>query len=423
MAASVWTEVSFTLFIGLRYLGARRREAFLSLIGTVATVGIALGVMTLDVVLSVMSGFEGDLRDRILGLTPHVSADSPVGRMTVSDDLLARIRAVPGVVGAGRFVLGQALLSSGDELAGVELRGIEPAIRVTDLAQHMTVGDLEDLARDHAVVGAETNAVRLPGIVIGREVARELRVVKGDPVTVVSPQGIPTALGMVPRVKRFAVVGIFRSGMSEYDATRAFVHLPRAQRFFRYGDDVSGVEVRVANPENADRAAHEIAGLVDLGTRVSDWMVTNGTLFSALQLEKTVYFVVLLLIILVAAFNIVATLIMAVIDKRKDIAVLKSMGACNRDIAGIFVWSGLLIGVIGSTVGSLAGWGLCWALQRYEFVQLPPDVFYVSTLPVEMSPSSFCGVLLVSLGISVVASVYPATRAARLAPVEVIRYE
>ncbi len=415
--------MSFPLFIGLRYLGARRREAFLSLIGAVATIGIALGVMTLDVVLSVMGGFESDLRDRILGLTPHVTVDAPAGRMTASDELMAQIHGVSGVLAAERFVLGQVVLSSGDELAGVELRGIESDSTVTDLARHVGGGDLADIALEHAINGAGADGVRLPGIVLGREVARQLRVAEGDPVTVVSPQGIPTALGMVPRVKRFSVVGVFRSGMSEYDASRAFVHLPRAQRFFRFGDEVSGVAVRVADPDRAHLAAGQIATLVDIGIRVSDWMVTNGTLFSALQLEKTVYFVVLLLIVLVAAFNIVATLIMAVMNKRKDIAVLKSMGARNRDIAGIFVWSGLLIGLIGASSGSLAGWGLCWALQRYEFVQLPPDVFYVSTLPVEMSASYFVAVLVVSLLICVVASVYPARRAARLAPVEVIRYE
>lgn len=417
------TRLRFPLFIGLRYLGARRREAFLSLIGTVATVGIALGVMTLNVVLSVMSGFESDLRDRILGLTPHVTVDSPAGRMQAPNELIARIADIPGVVRASRFVLGQVVLSSGDELAGVELRGIEADGGATDLARHVAGGDLRDLASEHAPIGADAAGVRLPGIVLGREVARQLRVADGDPVTVVSPQGIPTALGMVPRVKRFVVVGVFRSGMSEFDATRAFVHLPRAQRFFRLGDSVTGVAVRVDDPDHADRIGRRIAEVVGFGTRVSDWMVTNGTLFSALQLEKTVYFVVLLLIVLVAAFNIVATLIMAVMNKRKDIAVLKSMGARDRDIARIFVWSGLLIGAIGSVAGSLAGWGLCWALQRYEFIQLPPDVFYVSTLPVEMNGVYFAGVLLVSLAICVVASVYPANRAAGLSPVEVIRYE
>lgn len=414
--------MSFPLFIGLRYLRARKREASLSLIGMVATVGIALGVMTLNVVLSVMSGFESDLRDRILGLTPHVTIDVPLGRMVAPPDLITRVEQVDGVAAAAPFVVGQVVLSSGDELAGVELRGIDSEGGATDLARHVG-GDLSDLALDHSLEEGDGGLVRLPGIVLGREVAAQLRVTEGDPVTVVSPQGMPTALGTVPRVRRFLVVGVFRSGMSEYDATRAFVHLPEAQRFFRLGEQVSGVEVRLDDPQEAAAAARRISAVVEVGVRLSNWMETNGTLFSALQLEKTVYFVVLLLIVLVAAFNIVATLIMVVMNKRKDIAVLKSMGAESRDIAAIFVWSGLLIGLIGALSGSAAGLVLCWALERYEFVQLPPDVFYVSTLPVEMSAGSFLGVSLVALCICVAASVYPANRAARLAPVDVIRHE
>jgi lipoprotein-releasing system permease protein len=418
-----WIEVSFPLFIGLRYLRARKREASLSLIGSIATIGIALGVMTLNVVLSVMSGFESDLRDRILGLTPHVTIDSAIGRLHAPRELVARLGEVTGVSAVAPFAVGQVVLSSGDELAGVELRGVDTAGGATDLARHVVGGDLSDLARDHPVADSEGVAVRLPGIVLGRDVAGQLRVGEGDPVTVVSPQGVPTALGMVPRVKRFVVVGVFRSGMSEYDATRVFVHLPEAQRFFRLGEQVSGIEVRLEDAQDAALAARRMAPLLDVGMRVSDWMETNSTLFSALQLEKTVYFIVLLLIVLVAAFNIVATLIMVVMNKRKDIAVLKSMGAGNREIAAIFVWSGLLIGIIGAAGGSVAGLALCWALDRYEFVELPPDVFYVSTLPVEMSAPSFLGVSLVALAICVLASVYPANRAARLAPVDVIRHE
>ncbi len=410
-------------FIGLRYLRARRREASFSLIGIIATLGIALGVMTLDVVLSVMGGFERDLRDRILGLTPHIVIEAPAGRFEASPELLSRLRQVAGVAAVSPFAAGQAVLSAGDEIAGVEVRGVRVEGGAVDLARHIAGGGLADLATIHAIEDAEGRRVELPGIILGRDVARQLRVGVGDPVTLVSPQGMPSAVGIIPRVKRFAVAGTVRSGMSEYDASRAFVHLPRAQRFFRWGDEVTGVEVRTDDVERADVVASHLVPEVDMGLQVRDWKQSNRALFSALQLEKTVYFAVLLLIVLVAAFNIVATLIMVVMNKRKDIAVLKSMGARNRDVAGIFVWSGLLIGVAGATLGTLAGAALCWALQRYEFIDLPPDVFYVSTLPVDARPQTFAGVLLVALFICAAASIYPARKAARLAPVDVIRHE
>jgi lipoprotein-releasing system permease protein len=407
----------------MRYLRAKRREAFLSLITVIAIVGVGLGVMTLVVVLSVMSGFEEDLRDRILGFTPHVLITPESANAMRDEGLLGRVRVVAGVETAAPFVTGQVMLASGNDVAGAILRGVMvDGSAAIDLQGSVGAGVVGDMAERHAVLGDGAAVVRLPGVVIGRQLARRLRVAPGDPIAAVSPQPMLTAIGLVPRVKRFAVVGVFDSGMSDYDAALAFVHLPEAQRFFRLDDLFTGVEVRVDDLERADLIGHQIAAAAGFSFRVRDWMQDNQALFSALQLEKTVYFVVLLLIVLVAAFNIVATLVMVVMEKRKDIAILKSMGATRTGIAAIFVSKGMIIGLLGTLGGTLVGYVACLLLQRYG-VPLPPDVFYVSTIPVTIHPGHFAAVVLVSLAICLLASIYPARQAARLAPVDIIRYE
>ncbi len=416
----------YALFIGLRYLRAKRQEAFISLITLIATGGVAIGVMTLTVVLAVMTGFEEDLRDRILGFSPHVLVLSYSGTVSNYPSVLGRVQAVPGVVTAAPFVYGQVMISTPETVAGALLRGVVPGPDgAIDFAHHLTEGQIEGLATRHAVPrDAEGGAaVELPGIILGQTLARQLGVAVGDPVSVVSPVGTPTAVGMVPRIKRFAVVGLFDSGMSEYDSSLAYVNLPDAQRFFRLDDGVTGVEVQVADLYDARRVGADIAARLGFPYRVRDWMEMNHNLFSALKLEKTVYFVVLLLIVLVAAFNIVATLIMVVMEKRKDIAVLKSMGATRAGIGAIFVFKGLVIGAVGTALGNLGGYAACWALRRYQFIELPPDVFYVSTLPVRIYGEYFGLVTLASLIICLLASVYPARQAARLVPVDIIRYE
>jgi lipoprotein-releasing system permease protein len=239
----------------------------------------------------------------------------------------------------------------------------------------------------------------------------------------ISPVGLPTVIGMVPRVKRFVVTGLFDSGMTEYDESLVFMSLGDAQRFFRLDGGVTGIEVRLKDLYEAHDVAQRMSAQIGFPYRVRDWMEMNHNLFSALALEKAVYFIVLLLIVLVAGFNIIATLIMVVMEKRKDIAILKSLGATPVGIGAIFVFKGLIIGSVGTALGNLAGYSVCRLLERYQFIDLPPDVFYVSTVPVKMHPEFFVTVTLTSLLVCLLATLYPARQAARLAPVEVIRYE
>ena len=443
----------YELMIGLRYLRARRQEAFISLITVISIVGVMIGVMTLNIVLAVMTGFEEDLRDRILGFNPHIVLVSYAGAIRDADEVLAKVRGTPGVIAAAPLVYSQVMLTSGPSVSGVVVRGVPPGVEdaVVDLKRHLTSGSIESLGApfevpagagepvpaprgskleeaDSVTGGHKAEApvpanVTLSGVIVGQELAKQLGLAIGDPVSVVSPLGTPSPVGMIPKVKRFAVAGTFDSGMFDYDSSLIYMSLADAQRFFGLGDSITGVEIRVADIYRAQEVARSIERTLGTPFRARDWMEVNRNLFLAFRLEKVVYFIVLLLIVLVAAFNIVATLIMVVMEKRKDIAILKCMGATNRSIARIFMLKGLIVGAVGTLLGVIGGYGGCWLLARYQFVELPKDVFYVSTLPVRVYGENFVLVALASVTICLLATIYPARQAAGLAPVEVIRYE
>jgi lipoprotein-releasing system permease protein len=414
--------MSYELFIGLRYLKAKRKQTFVSLITLISIAGVTVGVTALIVVLAVMNGFKEDLREKILGVTSHVVVSRFDGNIPKYQKLRAKVEVVSGVAAATPFIYTQAMINSRQAISGAVLRGIEPetASKVINLPKNMRSGSLEELAVEEK--SGETRAT--PGIILGNELARNLGVSRGEPVTVVSPLGRLTPLGRVPRSQTFRVAGIFDSGMYEYDSTIAYVSIWAAQRFLGIGDRVTGIEVRVDDIYEADQVARDIGkALGGYPYWSRDWMRMNKNLFSALKLEKIVMFIILTLIILVAAFNIIGTLIMVVIEKTRDIAILKSMGATRRSIMKIFMIEGAIIGLVGTLLGLLGGYTLCKLLATYQFIELPPDVYYISTLPVRMDPLDVALIALAAIIISLVATVYPAWQASRLDPAEAIRYE
>jgi len=421
--------VNWELLVGLRYLRSRRWHYGLSLISTISLVGVMIGVATLIIVLAVMAGLEDELRQKILGFNPHVTVVSYGGPITEWREKVDAIAKVPGVAAVSPVVYGQAMVGIGRTVSGVVVRGIDPASApgVIDVGRHLRVGSVAELSKTHRVPRAPDEGggtVELGGILIGEQLARQLGVAEGDAVNVISPLGKPTPAGMIPRVKRFVVAGIFDSGMFEYDTTLVYMALPDAQQFFDMDDGVAGIEVRANDLYDARELARAVErALGGFPFRARDWMEVNRNLFSALKLEKVVYGIVLCLIVVVAAFNILATLTMVVKEKRRDIAILKSMGASSGAIGRVFVLKGAVIGVAGTVLGNLIGLAGCWLLAHYQFVELPEDVFLVNTLPVRLEPVNLLVVSLVSIGICVIAALSPARRAARLVPVEVIRYE
>ena len=411
----------YELFVGLRYLKARRGQRFLSLITWISIGGVAVGVMALLVVLAVMSGFERDLRAKILGVNAHVwvlkfgerGLDDP-------DRVLREVRATPGVAGAVPFTFHQVMLSASRTSVGAVLRGLDlaGAATVLDLPRAIKETDPRSLRR-------EGDALRLApdGILLGRVLAANLGVRVGDVVTVVSPQGsILTPFGLAPRLRPFTVAGIFDVGMHEYDAGLALVALETAQRLFHLGSSVSGIEVKMEDVDQAAPAARAIQGRLGFPYYTRDWLQMNRNLWAALQLEKLAMFVILLFIVMVAAFNIVSTLSMGVMDKGAAIGILKSMGATGRGIMRVFMVQGVIIGAVGTLLGALLGGLICYLQATYQIVQLKGDVYFLSVLPILVKPWDVAWVVAASLGLSFLATLYPSWTAARLDPVAAIRH-
>ena len=415
--------MKYEFFIGLRYLRARRQETFISLITVISVLGVMIGVMTLNVVMAVMSGFEETLRDRLLGINAHISVVKSGDPMRDYERVIEKLRQEKDVIAASPTVYGQVMLTSGARVSGVVVRGVDPdrVNQVVDLQSYLLKGKLAALKSRHAIQVQE-RTVLLPGVILGERLAAQLGVFEGSPVQVVSPLGSPTAIGVIPKVRRFVVTGIMKTGMSEIDSAVVFMGLAEAQNFFDLEGAATNIEMKIRDVKNSRAVAERLQPQLGFPYLAEDWTRLWPNLFSALQLEKTVYFLVLLLMILVGAFNIVATLVMVVMEKRKDIAILRSMGATRQSIRKIFLFKGCFIGVVGTVLGVLLGLLVCAFIAQYEFA-LPEGMFLIATVPVRVYWSNFLLVAVASFIVCLLASIYPSRQAAKLDPVEIIRYE
>jgi lipoprotein-releasing system permease protein len=407
----------YELFISLRYLKAKRKQVFISIITILSMAGVALGVMALIIVLSVMSGFEEDLKKKILGTNAHLVVLQQGSGMRDYREILKKVEEFKGVTAATPFIFTQAMLSSDNNVHGIVLRGIDPssAGKVINIENTLKKGSMANLQK--------ADGEGQPGIFIGKELAQTLGVMLDDAVVVVSPLGALGPLGTGPPMKKFRVSGIFDSGMYEYDTSMAYISLASAQKFLAMGDTVTGLEVKVEDIYAVKKIGDRIRKDLGFPFWTKDWMQMNRSLFAALKLERTVMFIILVLIVLVAAFGIVSTLIMVVMEKNKDIAILKSMGATARSIMRIFIAEGLIIGIVGTLFGLLGGYAVCTLLAKYPFITLPSDIYYISRLPVKMNILDFVLVAISAMGISFLATLYPSWQAARLDPAEALRYE
>jgi lipoprotein-releasing system permease protein len=407
--------MGFELSIAVRYILARRKQAFISLISLISTIGVAVGVMALVIALALMTGLQGELRDRILGSTAHVYVWKSGGIERYQDEV-EKLMRVEGIVGAGPAILGKALVSTERADAFITLKGVDPALEsnVTDIQKAMQQGRVEDL------VPASEDA--LPGLLIGRNLAGQLGVGPGDTVTVLTPQGTLSPMGLMPRTRRVRVAGIYALGLYEFDAAYGFVSLDFAERLLgKAAPDL--IEARVADIDAAPRISEQIER--DLGPDYvsQDWADMNQALFSALWLEKMAISITIGLIVMVAALNIVASLVLLVMEKSRDIAILKTMGTSSKRVMTIFMLQGLLIGSVGTTVGALCGVSLCWVLDRYRLIQIPMDVYQVSYVPFVVRPVDFVTVVVSAVLICFLATIYPSRQASRLDPVQALRFE
>ncbi len=411
--------MAFEYFIGARYLRAKQKQSFISLITILSIAGVTVGVMALIVVIAVMAGFESDLKSRILGIESHLVVRRQGEPIKDFQAVTSRVAAIPGVAAATPTVSDQIMLRSAGGISGAMVRGVDikTAGGVISVLTPEILGNLQKPALD--------NGSRFvpPGIILGKQLGRQLGVIAGDMVYIISPRGMLSPAGHIPGMHRFKVVGFFESGMYEFDANLAYILLSEAQKMMRMPlTAVSGIDVRLNDTDQAERIAGKINDTLGFPFWSQTWMQMNKNLFSALKLEKTVMFIILALIVLVAAFNIASSLIMMVMEKTRDVAILKAMGATNQSIRKIFVLKGLVIGIVGTTLGVVFGFSLCWLLEKYKFIELPGDVYYLTTLPVQLETLDVVMIAVAAIIICFLATLYPAGQAARLDPVDAIRY-
>ncbi|WP_372680518.1 lipoprotein-releasing ABC transporter permease subunit [Desulfosarcina sp.] len=410
--------MSFVTFVSGRYLRTRQKRTFISLITVLSIAGVTVGVMALIVVIAVMAGFENDLKSRIMGIRPHLVLTKKQGDFSDYKQVLAVLKPIGEIETASAFITTQVVLRTTTRAAGAVLKGVDPAqgkIGINSV-------DTGRLLKRHGTKAASGANDQLPGIILGKELAANLGVIRGDTVYMISPRGMLSPAGHIPAMIKYEVADLFESGMYEFDGTMAFVDLKQAQKILRMPASVSGIEIRLQDMDMVKAVANGIEKVVDRDYAIEDWRQMNRNLFSALRLEKTVMFIILALIVLVAAFNIAGSLVMMVMEKRKDIAILKAMGATSGSISRIFVIKGLMIGLVGTLLGASAGLTLCTLLKRYAFIQLPADVYYINTLPVNMKISDVVLIALCALIICFAATLYPARQAAGIDPVEAIRH-
>jgi lipoprotein-releasing system permease protein len=408
-------DLPFELHVAVRYLLAKRKQAFISIVSLISMLGVGVGVMAVVVALAMMTGLQLELQDRIVGSNPHIYVWNTEGIGDYRAEA-EKLRHVPHVVGAAPAILGQGLVSASRETVPIQIKGIDPALeqQVTDIRKAMQSGRVEALTA--------ARADEPDGILLGKDLASKLAVGVGDSVSLLTPQGTLSPMGMIPRARRLRVVGIFNLGLLEFDSTYGYVSIDVAKRLLDK-DQVDLIQLRVDDIWAAPRVAKTIAASLGKQYVTEDWQAMNGTLFSALWLEKIAVSLAIGLIVMVAALNIVASLILLVMDKTRDIAILKTMGAGTRSVTAIFMIQGLIIGLVGTSVGGTLGFSLSRLLDRYRMIRMPADVYQVSYLPFRVLPLDFLLVISVAILICFVATIYPSRQAARLDPSQALRYE
>ena len=417
-------KLPFELFVGMRYTRAKRRNHFISFISMTSMIGIGLGVAALIVVLSVMNGFQEELRSRILGVASHLQITGPNNALSNWQEISDAVQPSSHVIGTAPYIMAQGMLSNGQAVQGAIIRGVLPSEegKVSDLATHMRAGQLADLKAGEF------------GIILGAELAQSLGIVLGNKVVLMAPQGQFTPTGVVPRIKQFTVVGLFQIGMYEYDAGLALIHMDDASKLYRMADNVSGIRLKLDDLFLAPEVSRDLAVRLSNQSQalyLTDWTQEHANFFRAVQMEKRVMFIILALIVAVAAFNIVSTLVMAVTDKRADIAIMRTFGASPRSIMAIFMVQGALIGVLGTVIG--AGFGVLIALNISTIVPfiehlfhvqfLAKDVYYISELPSHLLWGDVVTIVLMSFVLSLLATLYPSWKASQMNPAEALRYD